>query len=57
MDDKLLVMLENLGAEGIDAFYVYLVLDYGSLWILIGLFIWGARTVWAQIKQDGRRQQ
>lgn len=46
MKDQLAIVLENLGADGIQAFYVYLALDYISLWILIGLVVWGVRAVW-----------
>lgn len=31
MEEKLLMLLEKLGADGLNAFYAYLVLDYGSL--------------------------
>ncbi len=52
MNKELVVALENLGAEGIDAFYVYIALDYGTLLIALGLFAWGARTVWNKVKDD-----
>ena len=52
MDEKLAIVLEKLGSEGINAFYVYLAADYISLWILVGLLIWGVRTVWSKIKDD-----
>lgn len=52
MNDELLKILESLGADGIQAFYVYIALDYISIWALIGLCIWGARTVWGKVKDD-----
>ena len=51
LDDKMAVVLEKLGTEGITAFYVYLAVDYISLWIFIGLSIWGIRTVWKHEKE------
>lgn len=51
-EEKLMMLLEKLGAEGISAFYVYLALDYVSIWLLIGLITWGVRTVWKQVKVD-----
>ena len=52
MDEKLAIVRGQLGAEGINAFYVYLFLYYAGLWVLIGLCVWGARTVWNRIKDD-----
>jgi len=52
MKEELAIVLENLGAEGIDAFYVYLALDYGSLWIVLALCVWGVRTVYSKIKDN-----
>ncbi len=52
MKEELAVALEKLGTDGIDAFYAYLILDYASLWILVGLCAWGIRTVWAKVKND-----
>lgn len=52
MNERLAIALENLGVDGINALYVYLALDYGSLWIVIGLSTWGIRTVWSRVKND-----
>lgn len=51
-DNKLIEVLETLGVEGIDVIYLYLILDYGSLWIFLGLCVWGARSAWKVIKKD-----
>ena len=50
--EKLVTVLETLGSEGIDAYYMYLFLDYASMWILFGLCSWGARSVWNVVKKD-----
>lgn len=52
MNEKLAIVLEKLGAEGIDAFYVYLVLEYATFWLMIGLSVWGTRTVWEKVKDQ-----
>jgi len=52
MDDKLAIALETLGADGINALYIYLTLKYVSLWVIIGLFVWAARVVWKKVKED-----
>lgn len=52
MDERLAVVLEELGVRGIEAFYVYLALDYLTLWTLIGLMVWGVRILWNKIKND-----
>ena len=52
MEDKLTIVLEQLGSDGITAFYVYLAVDYISAWLLIGILVYGARTVWKKLKDD-----
>ena len=52
MEEKLATVLEQLGSDGIEAFYVYLAFDYVSLWVFVGLCVWGARTVWNK-RKDG----
>lgn len=46
MEDKLIEVLKNLGDEGIQAFYVYTALEYITIWALIGLSVWGVRSIW-----------
>jgi len=50
--NELAIVLEKLGAEGINAFYVYLALDYGSLWLFVALCAWGVRSFWAKHKDN-----
>ena len=52
MKDILAEVLKDLGQQGIQAFYVYLIVDYVSLWILIGLCAWGIRAIWAYYKAN-----
>jgi hypothetical protein len=51
MSEEMLKMLEVLGDDAKSAFIIYLVFDYGSLWLLIGLVTWGVRTVWKRETQ------
>jgi len=53
-DENVLALLQSLGEDAKIAFFVYLLIDYGSLWILIGLVAWGVRTVW-EYEKNGRR--
>ena len=50
--EKLTAVLENLGNEGISAYYTYLFLDYTTVWVVLGLCAWGVRTVWDKVKDD-----
>lgn len=50
MSDELVMVLKELGNDGLTAFYVYLVLDYIGLYALIGLAAWGIRTIWKDYK-------
>ncbi len=52
MNEKLAIVLTELGADGIQAFYVYLALEYIGLFTILGLITWGVRTVWKQKKGD-----
>jgi len=52
MEEQFLNLIKELGTGGLDAFYLYLILDYVSIWILIGLSTWGIRTVWNKAKDD-----
>ena len=51
MNEELLKILADLGSEGINAYYLYLALDYGSLWVVIGLCTWGARGLFKILKE------
>ena len=51
MDEKLTVVIKELGSSGIDAFYTYMILDYATAWLLIGLVAWGIQVVWAYTKR------
>ena len=46
MKEELAIVLNELGADGIQAFYAYLFIEYVSLWIIVGLSVWGIRTLW-----------
>ena len=45
MDEKLAIVLENLGDKGLEAFYVYLAVEYISMWALVGLVIYGIKKM------------
>ena len=51
MDDKLIQVIEKLGAAGIDAFYVYMILEYGTLWLFFGLCTIAVRAMWKRLKE------
>lgn len=51
MKEELAKVLSELGTEGITAFYVYLVVDYVTLWIFLGFFGYGLKCVWNHIKK------
>lgn len=46
MNETLVAAIEHLGAEGIQAIQLYLVLDYTALMVIVGLVTWGVRVVW-----------
>ena len=50
--EKLTVVLQALGNDGIQAYYTYLFLDYATFWAFLGLCTWGVRVVWNKIKED-----
>lgn len=52
MDDKLLELIENLGAQGADIIYLYFALEYGTAWILIGLLAWGFISLFKYFKNN-----
>ncbi len=51
MNEKLIQMIEALGADGLTAFYVYIINDSLQLFFLLGLVAWGARAVWPTLKK------
>lgn len=51
IEEKLLMLLETLGVDGLNAFYAYLALEYVSLWLLVGLCAWGVRAFWQHMKK------
>ena len=51
MEEKLITILETLGAEGINVIYFYLILEYGTAWIVIGLFVLLLRFLWKNRKE------
>ena len=50
MEEQLISLIKTLGVEGLHALYLYLILDYGSLLIFLGLCTWGIRVVWKYYK-------
>ncbi len=52
MDEKTALVIQALGSDGIQAFYVYLIAEYIPVYILVGAMIYGARIVWKKIKDD-----
>ena len=45
-DEQMMVLIESLGDDAKGVFIAYLVLDYGSLWVMLALGMWGIRTLW-----------
>ena len=43
--EKLAIALERLGSESISVFYIDMILRYGTLWVIIGLCVWGFRAL------------
>lgn len=52
MNEKLAIVLEQIGADGITAFYVYLALEFITVWVFFGLLIIAGRAVWKRIKDN-----
>lgn len=55
MDEKLIAVIEKLGADGITVVFTYLFLEYATLWLFFFLVTWGIRTVWEHVKEDFNR--
>lgn len=53
MNEQLLEILKEFGVEGLQAFYINMALDYGTVWTIIGLIVWAVRTFWKHEKQNG----
>ena len=53
MDKELIKLIEKIGVDGIEAIYVYLFLDYASVWLTIGMCTWGVRTMWKHYIKGG----
>ena len=51
MDEKLVEVIQGLGDDAKTVVIAYLVLEYGSLMILVGLCTWGIRTIWKNRKE------
>ena len=45
-------VLEALGDDGIQAFYIYLFVEYFPAWVLVGFVIYGVIKVWGHVKKD-----
>lgn len=43
---QIYTLIASIGGDAKDVLMTYMVLEYGSLWVLIGLVIWGVRTIW-----------
>jgi hypothetical protein len=50
MNDRIIALLHSLGTDGINAYYVYLALEYGTLWVFLVLVVYAARAAWSKIK-------
>lgn len=46
MDEALLKLILGIGDDAKTVVITYLVLEYGSIMIFIGLCTWGIRTLW-----------
>jgi len=51
MNEKLAIILEKLDSDGIEAFYAYLVIEYATTWIVIGLTVFAVRALWDKFKE------
>lgn len=51
-NERLVEILAQLGDDGLTAFYVWLAVEYISLWALLGLLTWGCRVVWKFVKEE-----
>lgn len=52
MDEKIINMIEALGAEGVDAFYFYVIAGKIEMAVFLGLCTWGTRSAWKVIKKE-----
>jgi len=52
MEDKLAEVINSLGAEGVDAFYFYVIAEKVEFAIFMGLCVWGCRAAWSVIKKE-----
>ena len=54
MEEKIIAILENLGAQGIELVRLYLILDYSTGMVIFGLCAWGIRSFWkyAKVKES-----
>lgn len=52
MEEKIIELLQNLGEDGINAFYVYLFIDYSINITMLIAIILGVRAIWEKVKAD-----
>lgn len=49
--ENLAKVLVTLGDKGLTAFIIYQILDTVEIFVFLGLFTWGIRTVWKAWKK------
>lgn len=52
MEDQVFVALNNLTDKGIVAFYIWLLLEYGGVYLILGLCVWGIRVFWKSLEKE-----
>ena len=51
MDEKIIEMIGSLGADGVTAFYVYLLVDAAEFILFLGAIVWGCRGLYPLLKK------
>ena len=52
MTEELAAVLQELGSEGITAFYVHLAVHEIAGWTVFLCIVWGLRTIWKWFKEN-----
>lgn len=52
MKEEIITLISSLGADGINAFYAYMIVDTLQMIICLSLVVWGVRSAWPVFKKD-----
>lgn len=52
MDQELIKLIGTVSENAETIIYVYLLLEYGSIWLCLGMLAYGASKVWKVIRKD-----